>query len=288
MRLLLAHRLAEQGIARDDKDAAALIMSGRVYVNGQRARAGQRVKPQDSIQVRGLSERYVSKGGLKLEGALSDFGLSPRGRVCIDAGASTGGFTHCLLTHGAQAVYAVDVGYGQLTGSLRQNPRVINMERTNIGDDALRTLDPVPDLGTCDLSYLSLRKGVPLFGRAMQETGDLICLVKPLFEVDSAQARQSGTLRDDAYAPLLRQLMDDLNALPGTGVQQLTHSPVTGNAGTREFFLHIRFGGEAPPPVTQGEIDACVARALAVDPYRRPGLEEAPSLTNQPEEDAHV
>ena len=140
-RVLLSHWLTQQGIARDDKDAAALIMSGRVYVNGQRARAGQQVKPQDAIQVRGLSERYVAKGGLKLEGALRAFDISAKGRVCIDAGASTGGFTHCLLTQGARLVYAVDVGYGQLAGSLRQDARVINMERTNIGDEALLALD---------------------------------------------------------------------------------------------------------------------------------------------------
>lgn len=281
-RVLLSHWLTQQGIARDDKDAAALIMSGRVYVNGQRARAGQKVKPQDAIQVRGLSERYVAKGGLKLEGALRAFGISAKGRVCIDAGASTGGFTHCLLTQGARLVYAVDVGYGQLAGSLRQDARVINMERTNIGDEALLALSPVPDLGTCDLSYLSLRKGVPLFSQAMQEQGDLLCLVKPLFETDSAQARQSGTLPDAAYAPLLRGLIDDLNAQPATGVWQVTHSPVTGNAGTREFFLHVRFGAGAPPVISPGELDACVARALAVAPYRKPGLEEATETSHHP------
>ena len=135
-------------------------------------------------------------------------------RVCIDAGACTGGFTDCFLKHGAALVYAVEVGFGQLAGSLRQDPRVVNLERTNISDDRLLSLDPTPDLASVDLSYLSLRKGVPAFSRVMHGRGELLCLVKPLFETEDMEARRTGILSPDAYLPTLRGLIRDLNAQP--------------------------------------------------------------------------
>lgn len=275
MRQSLAMRLQEEGIAGSEKEAAALIMSGRVYVNGQRARAGQVLRRGDSLQLRGLTDKYLAKGGLKLEGALRDFGIDATGRVCLDAGASTGGFTDCLLKHGARLVYAVDVGYGQLLGALRQDGRVRNMERTNIGDPSLAQLDPRPDLGSCDLSYLSLLKAVPLFARALHQRGELICLVKPLFEVEDAAMRRSGLVPDEAYAPLLKRLIAELDALPATQVVNLTHSPVTGNTGTHEFFLHIRLGAaEAPQHIDDKQIQATVQRALSLDAYVKPGLDQ--------------
>lgn len=273
MRQALSRRLMDEGIVASQKEAAALVMSGRVYVNGQRARAGQQLKSSDRLQVRGLQEKYLAKGGLKLEGAISAFGIQVAGRVCIDAGASTGGFTDCLLKHGAQLVYAVDVGYGQLMGSLRQDARVVNMERCNLADPALTQLSPVPDLGSCDLSYLSLRLAVPLFKQAMQSQGDLMCLVKPLFETEDMEARRSGVLAHQAYGPLLCQLMQDLALQPDTQVLQLCHSPITGNTGTREFFLHVRFGSPGDSPaIPRSQVEACVAQALALQPYARPGL----------------
>ncbi len=272
MKLPLTRQMVLQGAAKDIEEAAKLIMGGCVYVMGQRARAGQLVDPADTISVRGLGDRYISKGGLKLEGALSAFGLSPAGLVCVDAGASTGGFTDCLLKHGAGLVYAVDAGYGQLMGSLRQDRRVINLERTNIADPSLLTLDPCPTLGTCDLSYLSLKAGIPHFMAVLQEKGDLVCLVKPLFETSDAQARRSGRLDSSAYAPILRELISHINSFESACVTALTHSPVTGNAGSREFFIRVRLGYGLSATISDSDIQSCVARALLVSPYKKTGL----------------
>ena len=221
MRQSLVERLMDEGVVQSAREAAVLVMSGRVYVNGQPAFAGQQLRRGDSVQVRGLGEKYLSKGGFKLEGAIRDFGIRVQDRVCLDAGASTGGFTDCLLKHGARLVYAVDVGYGQLMGTLRQDERVRNLERTNIGDSCLHSLEPCPDLGSCDLSYLSLRKGVPLFARAMHQGGDLICLVKPLFEVEDAESRRSGIIQPGAYAPLLKQMINQRHGAIYSGLLKL-------------------------------------------------------------------
>ena len=263
--------LLENGLFAEEKEARAAILAGEVYAAGQRvAGAGQLVAPDAPLRVKGRELPYISKGGLKLEGALRDFGIDVTGRVCIDAGASTGGFTDCLVKSGAATVYAVDVGYGQLMGSLRQDRHVVNLERTNISDEKLLALDPRPDLGTVDLSYLSLRKGIPAFADVLHRAGDLICLVKPLFETEDMEARRTGALPDGAYGAILTDLIRDISALPYARAAAVTHSPVTGNAGTREFFLHVVLSdspGEAPD-LTR-DIDAAVRRALALQEYEK-------------------
>ena len=213
---------------------------------------------------------FVSKGGLKLSGAIRDFGIDVTGRVCIDAGASTGGFTDCLVKSGAALVYAVDVGFGQLMGSLRQDPHVVNLEKTNISDEKLLSLDPKPTLGSVDLSYLSLRKGIPAFAAILKEEGELMCLVKPLFETEDAAARRSGVLPDDAYEGVLNDLIRDVNALPYAQAVNVTHSPVTGNAGTREFFLHVRLGRDKDPAVDLAQkARQAVEHALQLSLYEK-------------------
>lgn len=264
-------RLLEEGLFPDEKSARAALLAGEVYADGQRAAgAGQLIAPDAQLRVKGRELPYISKGGLKLEGALRDFGIDVTGRVCIDAGASTGGFTHCLVKSGAATVYAVDVGFGQLMGSLRQDPHVVNLERTNISDEKLLTLDPRPTLGTVDLSYLSLRKGIPAFAQVLHRAGELICLVKPLFETDDMEARRTGALPDGAYEKILTDLIADVNALPYARARAVTHSPVTGNAGTREFFLHVVLS-EAPgtAPDLSREIEEAAARALALREYEK-------------------
>lgn len=263
----LAERLVEMGACPHEKEAAARIMAGEVYINGQIARNGAMVKESDAVTLKGVLP-YASKGGFKLSGALEDFGVQVEGRVCVDAGASTGGFTDCLCQRGARLVYAVDVGFGQLMGRLRQDPHVVNLEKTNVSDEKLLALDPRPDLGTVDVSYLSLRKAIPYFSAILHREGELVCLVKPLFEIDDAQARRTGQIPDEAYAPLLRALIQDVNALPGAAAAGVTHSPVTGNAGTREFFLHVLLGRECPP-IPEAEILAAVERARALENYRK-------------------
>jgi len=264
-------RLLQEGLFPEEKAARAAILAGEVYAAGQRVTgAGQLLAPDAPLHVKGQALPYVAKGGLKLEGALRDFGVDVTGRVCIDAGASTGGFTHCLVKAGAALVYAVDVGFGQLMGSLRQNPRVFNLEKTNISDEKLLSLDPPPTLGTVDLSYLSLRRGIPAFGEVLHRSGELICLVKPLFEVDDMEARRTGILPDSAYGRVLTDLIADVNALPWARAVNVTHSPVTGNTGTREFFLHVRLCPSPPAaPDLSGAVEAAVARALALSEYEK-------------------
>jgi len=259
----LPQRLVALGLADDQKMAQALIMAGKALVNDRPARAGMQVSPEDQIRLRGEKSPYLAKGGLKLAGALRRFEISPAGLICLDAGASTGGFTDCLIKHGAKKVYAVDVGYGQLLGSLRQDPRVVNLERTNLSDPVLLALEPRPSFATCDLSYLSLKEAVPVYQGIMGGRGRLVCLVKPLFEVDDAQARRSGVIEDKAYAPMLRDLAAFMNCLPGTGVMDVCESPLRGNAGTVEFFFHLLFDQGLSPPALEAKIAASVKRALS-------------------------
>lgn len=187
--------ILQRGLIADEKEARACLMAGQVYSGSRRIAGASEMLPIDcELHVRGMDMPFVSKGGLKLSGAIRDFGIDVTGRVCIDAGASTGGFTDCLVKSGAALVYAVDVGFGQLMGSLRQDPHVVNLEKTNISDEKLLSLDPKPTLGSVDLSYLSLRKGIPAFAAILKEEGELMCLVKPLFETEDAAARRSGVL----------------------------------------------------------------------------------------------
>ncbi len=268
----LMEKLLSDGLFENEKAASAALLEGNVYLGGMRLRGGMKVPPDAVITVRGREIPYAGKGGLKLEGALRDFRLSPEGRVCIDAGASTGGFTDCLLHFGAARVYAVDVGWGQLVGFLRQDSRVVNLEKTNISDESLLSLSPRPDFGTVDVSYLSLRKAVPYFMRILGGTGDLVCLVKPLFEIDDAESRRTGVIAPDKYVPLLRDLAADLNRLPGAVCVDVTHSPVTGNAGTREFFIHVKLIGEekAEYPDLEEKILLADGRAARLEAYKKP------------------
>jgi 23S rRNA (cytidine1920-2'-O)/16S rRNA (cytidine1409-2'-O)-methyltransferase len=192
-------RMVADGLVQSRADAERWILLGRVFIGGSPVtHAGQPLSVCAPLTVRGMDARYISKGGYKLEGALVAFGLNLSGRVAIDAGASTGGFTDCLIKGGCARVYAVDAGYGQLHGTLRNHPAVVNLERTNIGDPSLLKLNPPPTLGTVDLSYLSLRKAVPIFASILGGRGELLCLVKPLFEIEDPQARRKGAVPEDA------------------------------------------------------------------------------------------
>ena len=266
-KIRLIDRLLEMGACATEKEAAARIMAGEVYINGQKAQNGATVKEDQEVTLKGVLP-YASKGGFKMAGALEDFEIDVTGRICIDAGACTGGFTDCLVQRGAALCYAVDVGFGQLMGKLRQDPHVVNLEKTNISDEKLLSLDPRPSFGTVDVSYLSLRKAIPYFAEVLHGEGELCCLVKPLFEIDDAEARRTGIIADEQYAPLLFDLIRDVNAMPGTAVKAITHSHVTGNAGTREFFLHVLLGKECPP-VSEESIYAAVERAKELELYKK-------------------
>ena len=263
----LMDRLIDMGACATEKEAGARIMAGEVYVNGQIAKNGMLVKEEDRVTLKGVLP-YASKGGFKLSGALEDFGIQVAGRVCVDAGASTGGFTDCLVQRGARLVYAVDVGFGQLMGKLRQDEHVVNLEKTNVSDEKLLSLAPRPTLGTVDVSYLSLRKAIPYFSAILHGEGELCCLVKPLFEIDDPAARRTGVIGEEQYVPLLKSLIQDVNALPGAWAKDVTHSPVTGNAGTREFFLHVLLGDQGPA-IPEDKILAAVERARELEKYKK-------------------
>ena len=263
-------RVMQEGIFQNEKDAESAFLAGNIWLDGVRLKRGTPVSPDAVITVRGQETEYAGKGGYKLQGALEDFHLTPEGKICLDAGASTGGFTDCLLRRGAACVYAVDVGFGQLSGRLRQDPKVVNLEKTNISDEKLRSLDPVPTFATADLSYLSLADAVPVYRQIMRDGGDLICLVKPLFEIDDAEARRSGVIRDDQYLPMLLALFEKLNAIPGARCTQVTHSHITGNAGTKEFFVHVLFDdGPRETMSLENEAQRAVMSALRLEKYKK-------------------
>jgi len=261
--------LVDEGFFEDRRTATGWIMSGKVLVDGRRVdKAGYPVSQDAGVRVKGLDARYVGKGGLKLEGALSDFRMDVSGRVALDTGAATGGFTDCLLQHGAVRVYAVDAGYGQLAGKLRIDERVVNMERTNISDVSPDRLRPRPSLATVDLSYLSLKKAVPIVAGLLDSGGEMLCLVKPLFEVADAEARRTGTIKDPAmFWEVLCDLVHCADSL-GLKAMGVTHSHVTGNKGTAEFFLRISSGESAVPEGMPTQIDAAVDAALRLPRYR--------------------
>ena len=262
--------LLRRGLIADEKEARACLMAGQVYSGSRRIAGASEMLPIDcELHVRGMDKPFVSKGGLKLSGAIRDFGIDVTGRVCIDAGASTGGFTDCLVKSGAALVYAVEVGFGQLAGSLSQNPRVVNLEKTNLGDEKLLALDPKPDLGSMDLSYLSIEKAVPLYRAIMGGQGEVLCLVKPLFEVDDPEARRTGEIAPEKYLPLLLRLIDTLNRQENTAVLDVTCSPVTGNNGTHEFFLRTVFGHSGPVPQLDEKAAQAVEAVLTLPKYHK-------------------
>ena len=243
----LAALLAERGIFDTQEEARRWVMSGKVLANGQRIDKPGMLVPSDAVlDVQGR-RRYASRGGYKLEAALAHFHVTAAGHVALDSGASTGGFTDCLLQHGAALVYAVEVGYGQLVGRLRADPRIRNLERTNLSDLAPAALDPPPTLITLDLSYLSLTKALPIAAHLLESEGEVLALLKPLFEVDSATARRTGHIEDPALlvGALHRVLQAGAEAgLVPVGAAKLALRP---RHGVVEFFVYFARGTNCTP-----------------------------------------
>lgn len=242
--------LTEKGLCESRSRAQALIMSGEVYVNGQKCdKAGTPVDSEALIEVRGSVCPYVSRGGLKLEKALRDFGVDPTGFVCSDSGASTGGFTDCLLQKGAKKVFAIDVGYGQLAWSLRTDERVVCMERTNIRYVKPEDLGEPLDLSVVDVSFISLKIVLPAIKALLKPTGQILCLIKPQFEAGKDKVGKKGVVRDpDVHAEVLENFLALADELKLT-VRNLTYSPVKGPEGNIEFLGHLSMlpdGGITP------------------------------------------
>ena len=232
--------LTQKGLCDSRSRAQALIMSGEVYVNGLKCdKAGTSVEVEAQIEIRGNACPYVSRGGLKLEKALRDFGVDPAGCVCSDSGASTGGFTDCLLQQGAKKVFAIDVGYGQLDWKIRSDPRVVVMERTNIRYVTPEQLGEPLDLSDIDVSFISLKIVLPAIKALLKPTGQVLCLIKPQFEAGKEKVGKKGVVREksthkdvlDNFVALARELQFQILGL--------TFSPVKGPEGNIEFLAHL-------------------------------------------------
>ena len=232
--------LTEQGYADSRSKAQAIIMSGQVYVNGQKAdKPGVSYEETVELEVRGAVCPYVSRGGLKLEKALRDFGVKPVGYVCSDSGASTGCFTACLLQQGAKKVFAIDVGYGQLDWKIRSDERVVVMERTNIRYVTPEQLGEPLDLSVIDVSFISLKIVLPTIKTLLKPTGQVLCLIKPQFEAGKEKVGKKGVVREKSTH---KEVLDNFVALADElefKILGLTFSPVKGPEGNIEFLAHL-------------------------------------------------
>jgi 23S rRNA (cytidine1920-2'-O)/16S rRNA (cytidine1409-2'-O)-methyltransferase len=248
--------LVRRGLASSREQAARIILSGAVVVGGAQVdKAGRLVDADASIEVASRPP-FVSRGGEKMAHAIQGFGVQVEGRVCVDVGASTGGFTHCLLSRGAHLVYAVDVGRGQLDQKLREDRRVVVMEKVNARNLDPRQFEPLPSLATVDVSFISLEKVLPALARCLEAPAEVIALVKPQFEVGRGQVGKGGVVRDPSrHREVLRRLCR-FAVLSGWHVLGVTASPLKGPKGNREFFLFLAGRGRTVP-----ELDAAIDAA---------------------------
>lgn len=255
--------LVSLGLAESRAKAQATIMAGEVYVNGQKAdKSGTEVDITSNIEVRGSACPYVSRGGLKLEKALRNFGVDPTGYVCSDSGASTGGFTDCLLQQGASKVFAIDVGYGQLAWKIRNDPRVVVMERTNIRYVTLEDLGEPLDLSVIDVSFISLGLVLPVVKTLLKPTGQVLCLIKPQFEAGKDKVGKKGVVRDPAvHEEVLQNFISLAKSLDFT-IRNLTFSPVKGPEGNIEFLAHLSMQPGEDSYLAPGDLVAQAHAAL--------------------------
>lgn len=233
--------MVDRGLTSSRERARALILAGQVVV-GEHAvdKAGTRVEVDAPIRVKGEDIPYVSRGGIKLAHALDVFAVTVAGRTAIDVGASTGGFTDCLLQRGAARVYAVDVGYGQLAWKLREDPRVVSMERTNIRQLTAGTLETIPNLAVIDASFISLDKVLPPTLALLTPDAEVVALIKPQFEVGRGQVGKGGVVRDPRqHDEVIARIRTEAEGL-GCTVLGVTDSPLLGQKGNREFLIHLR------------------------------------------------
>lgn len=231
------------GLAESRERAKTTVMSGLVFVNGQRAdKPGMQVSPDVKVEVKGTALPYVSRGGLKLEKALRVFPIDVKDKVCIDCGASTGGFTDVLLKNGAAKVYSVDVGYGQLAWSLRNDERVVNMERTNIRYISSEQIPEPLDICVMDLSFISVKLVLPAVCALLKDDAQLVCLIKPQFEAGREEVGKKGVVRDKSVH--LSVIESVLNFAPTVGmtVMGLDFSPIKGPEGNREYLCYVKKG----------------------------------------------
>jgi len=244
----------EGGYAPSREKAKAIIMAGQVYVNNQKAdKAGIMISPEDKLEVRGSSLKYVSRGGLKLEKAMKAFPIELNGKICMDVGASTGGFTDCMLQNGAKKVYSIDVGYGQLAWKLRCDERVVNLERTNFRYVTREQVSDEIDFSSVDVSFISLKHILPVLNTLLASDGSAICLIKPQFEAGKEKVGKKGVVRDLAVHLEVVERILALAAENGFSVEGLDFSPIKGPEGNIEYLMFIKKSEE---PTISPEVDA--------------------------------
>ncbi len=233
--------LVNRGFAESREKAKAIIMSGIVYVNNQKCdKAGDTVKPDDNIEVRGETLKYVSRGGLKLEKAMNSFKISLNDCVCADIGASTGGFTDCMLQNGAKRVYSIDVGYGQLAWKLRTDERVINLERTNFRYVTREQVPDELDFASVDVSFISLSLIIPVMRTLLRDGGRAVCLIKPQFEAGKENVGKKGVVRDKNVHIAVIEKIINLVKENKFSLLGLDFSPIKGPEGNIEYLCYIQ------------------------------------------------
>ena len=230
--------LVARGIIQSREQAKAAIMAGQVYVNNQKAdKAGESVTPEDKIEFRGENLKYVSRGGLKLEKAMELYGFKLDNKICMDVGASTGGFTDCMLQKGATKVYSIDVGYGQLAWKLRQDERVVNLERTNVRYITNEQVPDVVEFVSIDVSFISLGLVIPVLVPFLSDEAMMVCLVKPQFEAGKDKVGKHGVVRDPATHMEVLERAVGFAKNAGFGIVGLEFSPIKGPQGNIEYLM---------------------------------------------------
>lgn len=260
--------VTKQGYAESREKAKALIMAGEVFVNGQREDKAGAVFEEEkvTIEVRGKALPYVSRGGLKLEKALQHFPLTVQDKICMDIGASTGGFTDCMLQNGAKKVYSVDVGHGQLAWKLRNDERVVCMEKTNFRYMQKEDIEDALDFASVDVSFISLTKILLPARNLLKDGGEMVCLIKPQFEAGRDKVGKKGVVREPSVHREVIEKVMDFAFLIGFDILQLDYSPIKGPEGNIEYLLYIRKNPEnssQTPDLTESDAEDKLKQVIA-------------------------
>ncbi len=243
----------EKGFCESREKAKAIIMAGQVYVDNQKAdKCGTQYDEKSNIEVRENTLKYVSRGGLKLEKAMNSFNLNLQDKITMDIGASTGGFTDCMLQNGAKKVYSIDVGYGQLAWKLRSDSRVVNLERTNFRNVTEKEVPDVIDFFSIDVSFISLKILLPVARKLLSDDGEAVCLIKPQFEAGRENVGKKGVVRDSKVHKNVVKMIVDFCLENGYSVLNLDFSPVKGPEGNIEYLIHIK---KSDSPVLLTDVD---------------------------------
>lgn len=255
--------LVEKGFFDSREKAKRSIMSGTIFVKGQRCdKAGMKIDPENSIEIKGKNLPFVSRGGLKLKKAVETFNLDLKDKTCIDIGSSTGGFTDCMLQEGAKKVYSIDVGYGQLDYRLREDPRVIVMERTNIRNVLLSDLAEMADFISIDVSFISLKLVLPVAKNLLKDDGSMVVLIKPQFEAGREKVGKKGVIRDPkTHEEVLKKVVQFIQN-ENIGINELSFSPIKGPKGNMEFLAYLHKQSELwEPNVIDAKVHNIVQKA---------------------------